>query len=205
MLLAEIHHRVKNNMAIISGLLELQVMMGEDPQKALPESLSRIKSMALVHEVVYKSDSFSEIDLDEFIHKIAGHLRSSIPKLDKVNVDCVSALQNLNLNQAVPLGLLINEVAFYLCTLPGLKDLERIEISLSIASEADQVCLSISLPFKGIDNTLQQSDESSFKMVLIENLLGQLDAVLEPEASEHTSFEIRFKPDSKKGASSSYL
>jgi len=115
MLLAEVHHRVKNNMAIISGLLELQEMMGDNPKRALTDSLSRIKSMALVHEIVYKSESFSNIDAKQFTEQMADHLRVSLPEMDEVKVKTISELQKLNINQAVPLGLLVNELAFYIC------------------------------------------------------------------------------------------
>lgn len=205
MLLAEVHHRVKNNMAIVSGLLELQEMLGEDPQKALSESLSRIKSMALVHEIVYKTDSFSEIDLQEFLDKMAGHLRLSLPNIDHVNVDNESVLQCLNINQAVPLGLLINEMAYFLCTQPNSPGEENLELSLTAAGGDDQICLKVGVPYRERKNAPDGSEETSFRMVLIENLLSQLNAELNPKDLDQTSFEVEFKPESKKGASSSFL
>ncbi|NBC27846.1 MAG: hypothetical protein GVY08_13360 [Bacteroidetes bacterium] len=204
MLLAEVHHRVKNNMAIISGLLELQEMMGEDPTKALTDSLARIKSMALVHEIVYNSESFSDIDVKQFTEQMAEHLRVSLPGMDDLQIEQVPNLQKLNINQAVPLGLLVNELGFYISQFAQ-KTGKRNEMRLSITREDSHICLVIHTTITGIEHPVQQSEVTPFRQVLIENLLNQLKGTLEVDYAGHTRFDIRFKPDVTKGASGSYL
>lgn len=112
-LLSEIHHRVKNNLAIISGLMELQSF--ETDQKIVKEILSemakRIKSIAGVHELLYSSKDFSSISFKRYIDNLFNELSSFISNDDKfkTEIDINENLQ-VNINQAVPLGLLLNEL-----------------------------------------------------------------------------------------------
>ncbi|MDZ7682842.1 MAG: histidine kinase dimerization/phosphoacceptor domain -containing protein [Fodinibius sp.] len=79
------HHRVKNNLAVISGLLEMQVLNTEDEQllNKLKESQSRIQSIAMVHEKLYSSDSFSEIQIDKYMNDLLDMVVNSIVDVDK--------------------------------------------------------------------------------------------------------------------------
>lgn len=107
-LLAEIHHRIKNNLAIVSGMLQLQEMNITNPEaiEALRLSRSRIKSTALVHELLYKNDSFQRIHLGEYINQLFEDLKPDNKKYIEINEDAVA----LNIDKALPLGLLINEL-----------------------------------------------------------------------------------------------
>lgn len=113
LLLKEIHHRVKNNLQIIASLLKLQSFTAKDPEieTMFELSLHRISSMALVHELLYQSDNFSRIDFKEYLERLLHLLLDSMEeKKDrialKLNIDQVF----LNINTAIPLGLLINEI-----------------------------------------------------------------------------------------------
>ena len=112
-LLQEIHHRVKNNLQVISSLIDLQVLNLEGKTELAPiEVISRrIKSMALVHEKLYQSKNVAEIDFDEYIRALSSEISESISQIHckittVIDVDSI----NLNLDKAIPCGLIINEL-----------------------------------------------------------------------------------------------
>jgi PAS domain S-box-containing protein len=112
-LLKEIHHRVKNNMQVISSLLNLQVRRckGEQIKKALMDCQGRIQTMASVHEMLYKSDRLSVIDCQTYISGLANNIFQSYPtKLSRVKVTVDAKGVTLGIHQALPLGLIINEL-----------------------------------------------------------------------------------------------
>jgi PAS domain S-box-containing protein len=112
-MLREIHHRVKNNMQIISSLLRLQSRYAKDDkaQEVLNESQNRIRSIALIHENLYQSQDFSRIDFSDYLTRMITHL-FAIYKVDsrriKYQVDAKNV--RLDINQAIPCGLIINEL-----------------------------------------------------------------------------------------------
>ena len=111
-LLREIHHRVKNNMNIMTSLLNLQaahVQSAEEAVAALEESRNRIMSMALVHHLLYQSNDFSRIDMNTYIKNITQELSSIMG--GKLRLDMHMQLQGLSLdiNTAIPCGLILNE------------------------------------------------------------------------------------------------
>jgi len=112
-LLKEIHHRVKNNMQIISSLIRLQSreVKDEKSQKILQISQNRIRSIALIHETLYQSEDLSQIDFSDYIRRLTTHLlsiyRPSGTAL-RLNLDLQEVL--LDINRAIPCGLIINEL-----------------------------------------------------------------------------------------------
>jgi len=112
-LLREIHHRVKNNMQVISSLIWLQSAKMDNPQveEALMESHNRIKSMALIHESLYQSKNLSEIDLDDFIHSLVRDLSQALtPTKSRITFLIEAQGVRLGIDQALPCGLIINEL-----------------------------------------------------------------------------------------------
>jgi PAS domain S-box-containing protein len=110
-LLKEIHHRVKNNMQIISSMLNLQAAASGDSvaREILQESQQRVRSMALIHEHLYQSDNFSEIDLNDYIRSIVLHLIHTYDREDIASELSIAPLR-LNLDTAIPCGLIVNEL-----------------------------------------------------------------------------------------------
>jgi PAS domain S-box-containing protein len=112
-LLKEIHHRVKNNMQIISSLLSLQAkLMKDEPSRdAILESQTRVMSIALVHEKLYQSKSFAEIDYNDYLKKIADNLLQSygIPR-GKIRIEIHADKIVLPISKAIPISLIINEM-----------------------------------------------------------------------------------------------
>jgi PAS domain S-box-containing protein len=112
-LLQEIHHRVKNNLAIVSGLLELQMMRDDynADNGIIVEARNRIHSIAMVHEQLYQDMDFSHIDPSEYYRKLLSKLqRNTISDDRDIEYDLKFDIDRININRAVPLGLLINEL-----------------------------------------------------------------------------------------------
>jgi PAS domain S-box-containing protein len=107
-LLAEIHHRIKNNLAMVSSLLQLQEMNLENHEgkEALAQSRKRIKSTALIHELLYVNESFQEIDLADYLKKLFDLLKIS----DGLHLRLIGDNAKLTLSMAMPLGLMLNEL-----------------------------------------------------------------------------------------------
>ncbi|GAB3788384.1 hypothetical protein GCM10028818_54840 [Spirosoma horti] len=110
-MLKEIHHRVKNNLQIISSLLHSQGMFLTDPtaQSAIRESQNRVHAMALIHQKLYQSDQLANVELSEYIEEIVDYLITSFDRQDTVRKQIAVAPAGLDITVAVPLGLLINE------------------------------------------------------------------------------------------------
>jgi two-component sensor histidine kinase len=110
-LLSEIHHRVKNNLAVISGFLDLEEMKNGSSQKAISNSRERIQSMAMIHELLYESNSFSDIDMCKYGNTLLHQIKNSYPeKCNSLEFREDFHSLRLNINQAVPLGLLLSEI-----------------------------------------------------------------------------------------------
>jgi two-component sensor histidine kinase len=107
-LLAEIHHRIKNNLAMISSMLELQelTMGAVDSREALSSSRKRIKTTALIHEMLYRNESFNEISFKEFVRELFDLLKTGNNFSVVLNGEDVT----FNLTTALPLGLMLNEI-----------------------------------------------------------------------------------------------
>jgi PAS domain S-box-containing protein len=111
-LLQEIHHRVKNNLQIISSLLKLQSSYLEDPtiKDVFKQSENRVKSMALIHQKLYESEDLSNISIQRYILDLSSHLMASYHIYpNKITLDCQVEELRFSLKYAVPLALLINE------------------------------------------------------------------------------------------------
>ena len=111
-LLAEIHHRVKNNMAVISGLLKLESESHDIPelQEILKKTDNRISSMALIHEKLYQAESLSEIEFSSYIKELAGHISDSFKIQRNVDITFDTEAIPLDITKAVPCGIILNEL-----------------------------------------------------------------------------------------------
>ncbi len=114
LLLKEIHHRVKNNLQVMSSLIGLQLMYikrGVDIQSALRDMQNRIKSMAIVHERLYQSTDFSSIDFKTYIHSLVANVFQSLG-IDSDRIRVVTQVEDvvMGIDNAIPCGLLLNEL-----------------------------------------------------------------------------------------------
>jgi len=192
-LLKEIHHRVKNNLAIISSLLELQkVGVSEDVQNLLTSSQARIKSIAKVHEKLYESTTLSDINLNTYIAEITEEIKRAYLSDDR-NIDIQMDLTPLtvDINSAIPIGLILNELInnAYKHAFNGLNS-GTLKVLLNVIN--DKIELSIESDGNKMDKNFDIHDSDSLGMTLIEVLVKRIDGQLEISQDEWTRFKITF-------------
>ncbi|MDZ7659045.1 PAS domain S-box protein [Fodinibius sp.] len=194
-LLSEVHHRVKNNLAIISGLLQMQVFNTEDENllAKLKESQSRIQSIAMVHEKLYSSETFSEIAIDKYINDLLNMIEESMTDFKKdirVNTDMESI--RLTVGQAIPCGLLLNEMITN-CYKHAFKNSDEGEINISVREEEGQVKLSVEDNGIGLPEDFSIEQQPSLGMTIINTLTTQLDGQLKVDSGDFGSrFSLAF-------------
>lgn len=193
-LLAEIHHRVKNNLAVISGLLQMQAWEAdnETAREVLQDSQMRVKSIALVHEKLYQSDNLSSIAFEKYVHELLSGIEKTY-KDEHKNVSFNTDIDPVifNINQAIPCSLLLNEliVNAYKHAFEG-KNEGRIMVSLD---EADgMIELHVQDNGVGLDNG-SVAGEKSLGMALVNTLVQQLDGEMETASNGGASFKITFE------------
>jgi PAS domain S-box-containing protein len=199
LMLAEIHHRVKNNLAVVSGLLQLQVSQSksEDVTKALSDSQHRIQSIALVHEKLYSNESLAYIEYDKYIEDLVKTIRSTyVSKEKEIQVETNLEPISLNINQAIPSSLLINEILVN-CFKHAFSNQEKGNIHIQIQEEKSTVEVTITDDGKGIDIN-DFNDSESLGVTLIKTLTSQLMGTytLEPrEDKPGTIFKVSFRKE----------
>lgn len=179
-MLQEIHHRVKNNMAVVSGLLELQAMNTEDKvvKSTLKESQMRIYSMAMIHEKLYASKSLAEISFDEYAKELVEAIISSLNDIrTEVEVRYRMDSGRLNINQAIPCALILNELVVncYKYAFTG-RDAGTILISLS--RKEGKVIISVEDNGVGLPDDLKIENQQTLGMSIVQTLVRQLNGEL---------------------------
>lgn len=199
-LLAEIHHRVKNNLAIISGLLEMQTFNSTDDKitSELKESQSRIQSIAMVHEKLYQSESLSDIALDSYIGElirfISGTFYQNENKVEVIkDIDPIS----LEIQQAIPCGLILNEMITNAYK-HGFKDIDDGRLRISLKEEDRKIKMTVENNGSTLPEGFDISQSSSLGMTLIQTLVKQLDGSLDISSEDYTSFTVTFSAQRKK-------
>lgn len=197
-LLREIHHRVKNNLQVISSLLNLQsgYITDDSLLEVFRESQDRIKSMALIHEFLYKSDELSEIDFDKYLQALMQYLISSYKLEVPLNYEIHSENIILDINSAIPCGLLINEIisnslkhAFTNATDSGM-------IDISAAREENNIILEIKDNGVGLPADFGPHAATTLGTQLIYNLSAQIQGTVETIPGKGAHFKIRFPMES---------
>ena len=195
-LLREIHHRVKNNMQVISSLLKLQSKSVEDKRslEMLKDSQDRIRAMALVHEKLYESKDLANIDFNEYIKYLAQTLfRSYAVNGEKIRLKLNIDKVMLKIDKAIPCGLIVNELI-----LNSLKhafadgDRGEIKVSLLFINE-NEVELAVSDSGIGVPEGIDFNNSGSLGLKLVNILTDQIDGKLYLDRSKGTKFQIRFK------------
>ncbi len=196
-LLREIHHRVKNNLQVISSLLNLQAEHSPNVRDALAQSQARIQSIALVHEGLYRSQSVSHVDFDDYVHELIGntfHAQQAHSRDISYRVD-VSAVR-LAIDVAVPCGLIISELVTNALK-HAFVDGRRGQIDVML-SQRDGLCeLRISDDGVGLPPDIANSEKAigSLGLELVHTFARQLHAKIEIERARGTTFTLRFKGD----------
>ena len=194
-LLGEIHHRVKNNLQIIHSLLDLQSTNIEDEQVLglLRESQNRIRSMALIHQTLYESKDFAQVDFRRFLDTLLSTLVSSYGVgSDRISLSIGLSNVRLPINAAIPCGLIVNELVSNALkhAFPGSR---AGDISISLAQQGqDQVLLSVSDNGIGIPAGFDIDQATTLGLQLVSLLVDQLGGTLTIKRAGPTRFQLQF-------------
>ncbi len=194
-LLKEIHHRVKNNLQIISSLLNLQSSFITDSEMLamFKESQNRVKSMALIHEKLYQSRDLTQIDFAEYIRNLTQHLfRSYTVSTDKVKLKIDVSDVSLAVDTAIPCGLMINELASNSLkyAFPEHRD-GTIEIKLTEESQ-NQFVLIVRDDGVGLPASFELNESGSLGLRLVKTLARQLGGEIKFEGKNGVEFQMIF-------------
>lgn len=194
-LLKEIHHRVKNNMQVISSLLDLQSVQITDPRARAPfrDSQNRIKSMALIHERLYQSPDLARIDFTDYLRILVPRLFDSYQTTDQqVSLRLEAEEISLEVSQAIPCGLIINELIANALrhAFPGGR---QGQLLLSMEKTAgDEIALVVADNGVGLPEEVDLGKASTLGLQLVQVLTRQLKGSVAVDRSAGTRFELRF-------------
>ena len=193
-LLKEVHHRVKNNMQIISSLLNLQSdkIVDEKVLYLLRESQNRIKSMSLVHEMLYKSQDLSKISLNEYIESLCRSVYRSYSQPES-NIEFEFNLEGdifLDIDKMIPLGLILNEIISNSLKYAFPNKLGKIQIAFH--TEGSKFNLSVSDNGIGLIKNFDIDKNSNLGIQLIYMLAEQLDGEVSYENNNGVTYSIKF-------------
>lgn len=196
-LLQEIHHRVKNNFQIISSLLKLQTYSEDNPvvEKAFNGAISRIHAMSIVHEIIYKQDTFSSLSPRSYLNSLIENLKNSFDH-KSVELEVISVEDSLSIEQFIPIGIIINELITnsFKHAFPNQTISPKISINLNKQGEEFELLYRDN----GI-GCVQTKLKESFGMGLIETMVDQLSGRMETSTSDEwgTIFSIKFEQSDK--------
>jgi len=195
MLLKEVHHRVKNNMQVISSLLKLQSGSVKNKEDAalFEDSRDRIKSMALVYNKLYQSEDLAHVDFGEYVGELARNLAHSYKTVSgKVTTSVEGGDVSLGVDQAIPCGLVVNELITNSLKYAFPKGRDG-EIRVSLAENEGEVELTVSDDGVGIPTSLDLASSPTLGLRLVGNLVEQLGGKIELDRTAGARFRITFR------------
>ncbi|MCQ6963814.1 PAS domain S-box protein [Methanolobus chelungpuianus] len=191
----EIHHRVKNNLQVISSLLYLASENFRDPAviEAFMDSRNRVRSMALIHEELYQSKDIANIDFADYTKNLLEYLSKSY-RIDDKDIDLLSNIENvyLGVDTAVPLGMIINELVSNSMK-HAFKSGAHGMISVNLSTQDSTLVLQVKDNGVGLPPEIDFRNTESLGLQLVTTLVDQIDGTIELDVNEGTEFIIRFK------------
>ena len=193
-LIQEINHRVKNNMQIISSLLSLQAnhTSSDEAAEILKESRGRVKSMAMIHEKLYHSSNLSRLNMAEYLNNLVGDILrsySSVSSKVSSNVDVDDIY--LNINTALPMGLMVNELVSN--SIKHAFPEGEGNISIKLEYDGEKYILTVSDNGIGLPEDVDPFESSSLGLKLVNSLSIQLEGDLSVLRDGETTFILNFK------------
>lgn len=193
-LLREIHHRVKNNLNIIASLLNLQmheVESGKDAKTAFAESRNRIYAMSQVHEKLYETDNFSEIEMKSYIANVTDELVSTYNIEKKITLDIDADPLYFDINTAIPFGLILNEIVSNSIK-HAFPDNYEGRIKVTLKKNKNTIVFIVKDNGIGIPSELDPTSSDSLGLTLIQLLSEQLDGSISISGENGTEIKILF-------------
>jgi two-component sensor histidine kinase/HAMP domain-containing protein len=196
-MLKEIHHRVKNNMQIISSLLQMQKEQIQDPQVRvlMLESESRIRAMALVHEKLYQTESLARVNLGDYIDSLSRYLLQTYSKI-KVDLQLHIEPLMISLDKAIPFGLILNELITNTLKHGFDESGQSGQIQITLKQDGSNACcLRVADNGKGLPPGFDWTRTNTLGMQLLAGLAQQIDARVTVATDCGTVIELTFTLD----------
>jgi two-component sensor histidine kinase len=191
-LLKEVHHRVKNNLHTVICLLESQARyLEEDALRAIENSQHRIYAMSLIHQKLYQSDNIGNIDMSVYLKELCSYLADSFGNPNHVKVQLMVENVYLNLSQAIPLGLIINE-AITNSFKYAFPDKSRGTIILELKKIDDHIAVVIADNGIGMGPIDQAAASKSLGLELMRGLIADLEGEIHFDTDGGTRITLLF-------------
>jgi PAS domain S-box-containing protein len=195
MLMREIHHRVKNNLQIISSLLNLQSQYIKDKyaMDIFTDSQNRVRSMAIIHEKLYKSQSMSEIDFSDYITELVESLFYN-HNVDESRIKLIKNMDKVyfNVDTAIPCGLIVNELITNCLKHAFPNDING-EVHIDLFKMEDKYVLNVKDNGVGFPDNIDYKNTDSLGLQLVTSLVNQIDGTIELSNGLGSNFKIIFK------------
>lgn len=192
-LLAEVHHRVKNNLSVVTSLLNLKMdsVTNTHTKQVLLDCRNRVMSMSLIHEKLYRSKNFSDLNFKFYVDELINEIKTSYPLLDKdIKINVVSEDILLDLSTAIPCGLILNELITNSYK-HAFVNKKSGEINILVSTNNNQVEIIVS--DNGIGFNAVADDSNSLGLILVESLIEQLEGKAAFIFDDGTKFILTFK------------
>jgi two-component sensor histidine kinase len=192
-LLQEIHHRVKNNLAVVSGLLQLQLFRINDSESRfiLQKSTNRIMSIAKVHEMLYESENFDKIQFEQYLRELTTLITDSMDDLSTdVLFEYDIKVDSIDMHLGVPLGIIVNELITNSFKYGFTPSSEK-RIKIEIFSDENRIFVEYSDSGVGIEN-FEIASQKGLGFTLIKSLLEQIEAEYRYETTDFFKLSFNF-------------
>jgi len=193
LLIREIHHRVKNNMQVISSILSLQRMHVKDEETAvmLRECQGRVRSMAMIHEKLYQSPDMGHINFKIYITNLLGHIQESCaPKDNSIQIDVDVDNVEMSIETAMPCGLIVNELVSN--SLKYAFPHKKGSILVKLKKEENYI-LTVADDGIGIPENINPENTNQLGLKVVKTLTGQLGSTMQLDRTSGTSFTFEFQ------------
>ena len=194
-LIAEIHHRVKNNLAMVSSLLNLQQSKAKDEfhTELFTESKNRVLSIASIHQLLYQNKDLTNVDFSIYVNEIVTVLKNSYKHIHHdVKITTQIDHINIDLNTAIPLGLILNEIISNSFK-HAFKNTTNKEICIYLRSNHKKYVLEVSDNGIGISDLMNERNKETLGLSLIHDLADQIGAKLEYSNKNGSHFILYFE------------
>jgi PAS domain S-box-containing protein len=193
--LKEVHHRVKNNLQIVSSLISLQSRRLNDPRdvQIFKENQRRIRAMALIHEKLYQSKNLDQVDFGSYLGSLAANLLQTCQKnSDDIHFAMDAPDIALDIQTAIPCGLIVNELVSNALQ-HAFPNGRKGEVSISLRRDGPEFVLSVKDNGVGLPASIDLRQTESMGLQLVTTLVDQLEGRIELERGQETEFKIAFK------------
>ncbi|MEX2639180.1 MAG: PAS domain S-box protein [Balneolales bacterium] len=193
-LLAEVHHRVKNNLAVISSLLTLQAesLTDEGLIDIFEQSVSRIQTMALIHEMLYRSESFATIDIEKYLKRMIPPIIGSFNMFGmEIDIDYEAKGIHLDVQTAIPCGMIINELISN-AHKHAFIGRDEGNVNIEFTKTGDRHTLTVRDDGVGLPPDFLTGDHPSLGLIIVQELTDQIGGTLQVNENNGTEFVITF-------------